>query len=271
LAKKPKKRSIVLIPVELPRVKIGQDLDEVVIGVLNKHGLKLTGGDVVAVASKVVSTCESRIRNLDRVKVTEESKRASRKWHLDARLASIVLRESDQILGGVNGFLLTVRDGVLAANAGVDLKNCPPGNAMLLPSDSDASAARLRRSLERHYGVRLAVIVVDSRVTPLRLGTVGLAVGVSGLEPVVDFRGSSDIYSREVRVTQTNVADDLASSAHLLMGEADERVGLVVAKRTSVKLRRVGNSRRALLKAASCLVMSNLAAANRRGATEGVK
>lgn len=261
----------VLIPVRLPTVKIGQHLDEVVFSALKKHGLKLARGDIVAVASKVVSTCERRIRNLDRVKITRESTRISRKWHLDPRLGAIVLRESDQVLGGVDGFVLTIKNGILTANAGVDLKNCPPGNAMLLPRNADASAARLRKSLERHYGVRLAVIVVDSRVTPMRLGTVGLAVGISGFDPVTDFRGTPDIYTRKVRVTRINVADDIASSAHLLMGEADERVGLVIVRKAPVMLQDSGGSRKTWLKATSCLVTSSLAAIKKRGANMRVR
>jgi coenzyme F420-0:L-glutamate ligase/coenzyme F420-1:gamma-L-glutamate ligase len=263
LSKKAEK-SVVFIPVRLPTVKIGQDLGEVVIGALKNHGLRLTRGDIVAVASKVVSTCEGRIRSLDRVKVARESKLLSRKWHLDPRLASIVLLESDQVLGGVKGFLLTIRNGLLSANAGVDLKNCPAGYAMLLPRNADASAARLRKSLERYCGLRVGVIVVDSRVTPMRLGTVGLAIGVSGFTPVTDFRGSPDIYERKVRVTRTNVADDLASSAHLLMGEAGEHVGLVIVRNAPLSLHRVGSSEKARLKASSCLVASNLSGIKNR-------
>ena len=169
-----------------------------------------------------------------------------------------MIGESADILGGVNGFLLTIRDGILTANAGVDLKNCPPGHAMLLPRNADTSAAELRKLLEMHYGGHLGVIIVDSRVTPMRLGTVGLAIGISGLNPVRDFRGTSDLYGRKVKVTRTNVADDLASAAHLLMGESEERIGLVIARKTRVSLDGLNGSRRVRLKATSCLIANNL-------------
>lgn len=230
---------------------------------LKKRNLSLRKGDIIAIASKVVSTCERRLLALDEVRVTKAARRISRKWNLDQRLATIVLEEADEILGGVRGFLLTVKSGILTANAGIDLKNCPPGTAILWPKDADASAALLRDSLEKQYGVRLGVIVVDSRVTPMRLGTVGLAIGVSGLAPVSDFRGARDIYGRKTRVTQTNVADDLASSAHLLMGETNEHIGVVVERKAPVPLRDVDGSRRARLNITRCLIARNIASARK--------
>lgn len=247
----------------MPTVRIGQELDIVVLQALKRRNLRLRKGDVIAVASKVVSTCERRLVELDQVRVTEAARRISHRYKLDQRLAAIVLQEADEILGGVRGFLLTIKNGVLAANAGIDLKNTTPGTAMLWPQDADASAARLRKSLEAESGARLGVIVVDSRVTPLRLGTVGLAIGVSGLAPVSDHRGTPDIYGRKARVTQTNVVDDLASSAHLLMGETNERIGVVVVKGARVLLRSPGDSKRARINARSCLITSRIIPARR--------
>ena len=251
-------RTVVLIPVRLPVVKVGKPLDEVVTSGLKSQGLRLEQGDVVAVTSKVASTCEGRLRRLDQVEITTLAKRIARKWKLDQRLAALVLEESTYVLGGVKGFLLTIRDGILTANAGVDLKNCPPGHAMLLPKNADASAADLRKSLETRYGLRLAVMIVDSRVTPMRLGTVGLAIGISGFDPLRDFRGTSDVYGRKVKVTRANVADDLASAAHLLMGESEERIGLVIVRKAPVSLDGLKGSKRVRLKASSCLIANNL-------------
>jgi coenzyme F420-0:L-glutamate ligase / coenzyme F420-1:gamma-L-glutamate ligase len=117
------------------------------------------------------------------------------------------------------------------------------------------------------YGVRLAVIIVDSRVTPMRLGTVGLAVGISGFDPVNDYRGTTDVYGRKVKVTRHNVADDLASAAHLLMGESEERIGLVIARKTPVRLGGLTGSRRVRFKATSCLIANNLSGISNRSRT----
>ena len=167
------------------------------------------------------------------------------------------MSESDHIFGGVKGFLLTLESGILAANAGVDVKNAPVNTAILWPKNPDLSARRLRTSLERYYHTRLGVVVVDSRVTPLRLGTVGLAIGLSGFSPVRDERTKLDLYGRRIRVTQTNVADDLASAVHLLMGEATDRIGAVVVRNSPVVIDE-GNSHGTRIDVNRCLIGSSL-------------
>ncbi len=247
-----------LIPIRLPKVKIGADLSETVLDSLNRKAIRLRNGDVVAVASKVVSTCEGRTRGLNQVRITRLARRVARRWWIDERLVAIVLEERARILGGVRGFLLTIKDGILTANAGVDLKNSFPENAMLWPKNADLSAKRLKVSLERRHGARVGVMVVDSRITPMRLGTVGLAIGTSGFVPVNDHRGNTDLYGRKVQVTQTSVADDLASAVHLLMGESDEQIGVVVVRNAPIQVRDGEGSRSARMSASKCLVTSNI-------------
>lgn len=262
---KPEREYTSLIPIRLPRVEIGANLNETVLRALKRNAVRLKEGDVIAVASKVVSTCEGGVRELDQVQVTQLARRLARKWRIDERLAALVLEEKPQILGGVRGFLLTVKNGILTANAGIDLKNSPRGTAMLWPRDPDKSARLLRKSLRKRYRMQLGVIVVDSRITPMRLGTVGLAIGVSGLDPIKDFRGARDIYGRRATVTQINVADNIASCAHLLMGEVDERIGVVIVRQAPILMRNVDDSRGARLGAAQCLVVSNIIKARNCG------
>jgi len=258
LTKGRRRTPTLLIPVQLPTVQIGEDLGKIVAGALGKCDLRLSDGDVIAVSSKVVAASEGRVVKLNSVRVTGTAKQLSRKWHVDPRLATLVLDESEGILGGVAGFLLTIKSGILTANAGIDLKNSPRGTVTLWPHDADISAARLRKSLEEASGKRLGVIVVDSRVTPLRLGTVGLALGVSGFFPVRDIRGKPDIFGRKVKATQANMADDLASSAHVLMSESNEHQALVVIRGAPVLLRSGGGSKEALLSREKCLIASNI-------------
>lgn len=248
---------IALLPVQFPRVTQGQNLSEVVIRALQRRNLRLQNDDVLAVASKVVSICENRIISLNDVTVTAEARRLSHRWDMDSRLASIVIQEADLILGGTRGFLLTIKDEILTANAGADMKNSPRGTVTLWPKNPDRSASQLRKHLTRQGITRLGVEIVDSRVTPLRLGTVGLAIGSSGFDPVLDYRSKVDLYGRRVRVTQCNVADDLASAAHMLMGETRERIGAVVIGHAPVQFDSSKNSRRAILKRERCLISSN--------------
>jgi F420-0:gamma-glutamyl ligase len=173
-------------------------------------------------------------------------------------LAAVVIDEAEQVLGGVNGFLLTVKNGILTPNAGVDLKNSPPGTATLWPINPDRSAHQLRRNLERRYKTTIGVEIVDSHVTPLRLGTVGLALAVSGFVPIRDQRGIRDIFGRSIRVTQANVADDMAAAAHSLMGESAERVGAVLIRGAPVEACGRGNSDVIKLSPKKCLIGNQL-------------
>src|SRR5208337_557910 len=156
-------------------VKLGQKLDSVVIGTLQKREFKLRHGDIICLASKVVSIAERRIVHLKQRRVSRTARRLAEKYSMNSQLAQIVLEEADSIYGGVNGFLLTTKDGILTANAGVDVKNSP--TVTLWPAHPDSSASGLRASLMHEGNARIGVVIVDSRVTPLRLGTVGIAIG----------------------------------------------------------------------------------------------
>lgn len=247
-----------LTPIRFPVVSQGHNVYSVVSRALDRQNFRLKNGDVLAVASKIVSLCDSRILRLDGVRVSARAKRLARRWKMDERLVSVVLHEADLVLGGVRGFLLTVKDGILTANAGLDLKNSPPGTATLWPEDPDRSARQLLRHLRRQGATRLGVEIVDSRVTPLRLGTVGLALGVAGFDAVLDERMKPDLYGRIVKATQSNIADDIAAAAHMLMGERKEQVGAVVVRGARLKLDSSTGSSRAKLKPHQCLISSSI-------------
>jgi len=249
---------LTLTPVRFPIVRPGEKLAQLVSESLKNEGLRLQHGDILTVASKIVSTCERRVVKLTDVSVTPRSRRLANRWKIDEHLAALVINEADQILGGVKGFILTVKNGILTPNAGVDLKNSPPGTATLWPIDPDRSADRLRRNLERRYKRVIGVEIVDSHVTALRLGTVGLAIGVSGFVPIIDRRKARDIFGRPIRVTQENEADDMAAAAHILMGESTERVGAVLIRGAPVELRGLGDSERVKLSRKKCLIAHNL-------------
>ncbi len=244
--------------IQLPRIKPGDDLAALTKRALQRARLTLHEDDLIAVASKIVSISEGRQRRIADIKVSAKARRLALWYAMREKLAEIVLQEADEILGGVRGFMLTVKDGIMTANAGVDLKNSPKGTVTLWPENADASAQRLRSALRAEGPKRLGVLVVDSRVTPMRLGTSGLAIGVSGFMPVLDHRGRMDLYGRSVKVTQTNVADDIASASHLLMGETDEQNGLVLVRGAHLEMNSQGDSDYAKLKMQSCLVTSNL-------------
>jgi coenzyme F420-0:L-glutamate ligase len=190
----------------------------------------LQDGDIVVAAESVVATAEGSVVRLKEVTPSEEAVRLSERYRMDPRLVQVVLQESDEVVGGIPGFLLSMKNGTLLPNAGVDQSNAPPGCVVLLPRNPDASAATIQREVRTRCGIRIGVIVADSRTHAMRLGCAGVGIGCAGIEAVIDERGREDLFGRELHVTQRAVADCIASAAELLMGEADESVPMALVR-----------------------------------------
>ena len=252
-----KSKRVTLLRIKLPIIKPGQHLGGVLVRSLHARDIALRDGDIVCIASKVVSIAERQIVTLDEIDVTHKARILAKRYGMNTKLAQIVLEEADEIMGGVTGFLLTIKNNILTANAGVDVKNSPPGTATLWPNKPDHSAAALRNILRQENHTKIGVLIVDSRITPLRLGTTGLAIGLAGVNPIKDERGKYDLYGRRVRFTQMNVADDLAASAHLLMNERMERTALIVIRGAPISLNKSA-SRETTLAPNKCLFFSTM-------------
>jgi coenzyme F420-0:L-glutamate ligase/coenzyme F420-1:gamma-L-glutamate ligase len=190
----------------------------------------LRDGDIVVIAESVVAVAEGSMTCLEEVVPGEEARNLAERYQMDPRLVEVVLRESDQVVGGIPGFLLSMKNGTLLPNAGVDQSNAPPGCVVLLPQNPDVSAAGIQREIHRIYGLRIGVIVADSRTHAMRLGCAGVGIGCAGIDAVIDERGKRDLFGRELHVTRRAVADCIASAAELLMGEADESVPMAVVR-----------------------------------------
>ena len=197
------------------------------------------------------------------VKPSRRAFRLGKKYSLPPEFAEVVVKEADRILGGVPGALLTLKDGQAVANAGVDRKNAPDNAAILWPANPLASAQKLQGALKRKYGVAMGVTIIDSRVTPLRLGTIGLALASAGFSPVMDLRGKSDLYGRKVRITFQALGDGIAAAAHVLMGEGGERIPFVLIRGAPVEFERE-HSRQEKMRLNDCLYMSQISTGSRR-------
>lgn len=216
--------------VETRFVKLGDNLVEVILESLRKQRLMLENCDVLALSSKIVSYSQGRVVKLGDVEPSETAKKLARKYSLEPEFAELILRETDKIYGGVEKALLTLKGNVLTANAGIDNKNAPVGYAVLWPEDLAGWLKNFREEIRRATGKHLAVIIVDSGLVPLRIGTVGLALAVAGFKPIREWRGKKDLYGKPILITRHSVADDLACAAHLLMGEAAEKTPVVLIK-----------------------------------------
>ena len=224
-------RSMTLTPLPgLPRIQPGDDLARMIWEAVQQAGLRLAPGDIFVVAQKVVSKAEGRLVHLPQVRPSLQARALARLTGKDPRLVELILQESRRVLRATRGVLIVEhRLGFVCANAGIDHSNVRGDDAwvLLLPKDPDASAARLREALETLAGVPLGVLIIDSHGRAWRLGTVGVAIGVSGLPALVDLRGKPDMEGRPLQVTQVGAADELAAAASLVMGQADEGTPVV--------------------------------------------
>jgi coenzyme F420-0:L-glutamate ligase/coenzyme F420-1:gamma-L-glutamate ligase len=245
-------------PIEMPLIQKGDDVVAIFLNVIREKGLKLEDGDIVAFADKIAAISEGRVINLERVTPSGEAKALAEQYALEPSFVEVVLQEADEILGGVARALLTVKNDIIIANAGMDHKNAPVHSATLWPSNPNDTAAKLRGELERTTGKRLGVLLVDSHVVPMRMGTLGFALGVAGFRPVKDCRGMKDLYGKPLRITRINLADDLASAAHLVMGETTERIAIAIIRDSNVSITDDYDPREVVIPKEECLFMKNL-------------
>ncbi|MFX1565653.1 MAG: coenzyme F420-0:L-glutamate ligase [Promethearchaeota archaeon] len=224
-----------LIGISTPVIQPGDNLVNQIISTLSDQKITLMANDILVIAETVVATAQNRIRTLVDVKVSNRAQLLADRYEIEAPLAQLILEEADEVLGGVPHVLLTIKDNTLMANAGIDRSNAPEGHVVLLPSNPTETAWKMKTELEQKTGLELGIIIADSRTQPLRLGTVGLAVAVAGIEPIKDFRGHPDLFGRPLRITRSAVADNLASAAQLLFGEADEQVPIVIVRDAPVQ------------------------------------
>ena len=224
-----------LVALKTRLVNVGDDLAGIILGSLKKQRVSLQERDILAVASKVVSIAERRVAKLSDLEPSPKAKKLAKDFKLRPEFAELIIREADTIYGGVERAVLTLKDHVLTANAGIDNKNAPQEVAVLWPSDPAESAERIRREIRQSTGKRVGVVIVDSGLMPLRIGTTAIALAVAGFKPIRDQRGENDLYGRKIIVTRHAVADDIASAAHLIMGEATERTPFVLVRDAPVE------------------------------------
>lgn len=215
----------------IPRVAGGADLAAVTLAGLQRAQIELRDGDILVLAQKIVSKAENRTIALADIAPSDRARQLAHQTGKDARLVELILSESKQVLRTRPGLIVVEhRLGFVLANAGIDASNVD-GNGpsdgedarvLLLPRDPDASCARLRAALERQTGKRLGIVINDSLGRAWRMGTVGTALGASGLIAMLDLRGQKDMNGRILRASEIGAADEVAAAASLLMGQGAE-------------------------------------------------
>ncbi len=212
-------------------VREGDDLGEMIVKAADESGTGIEENDVVVVSQVVVSKAEGRVVPLSELVPSDEALSLAARTGKDPRHVEAVLREAVEVVRVRGEVIITeTRHGFVCANSGVDLSNVGEGMVSLLPIDPDLSARRIRERIRELTGKDVAVIISDSHGRPFRRGAVNVAIGSSGIEPVLDLRGRPDLYGRTLRSKQICVVDELASAAELVMGNADEGVPVAVIR-----------------------------------------
>jgi coenzyme F420-0:L-glutamate ligase/coenzyme F420-1:gamma-L-glutamate ligase len=215
-------------------VEPGDDLGAIAVAAFAANGIVPEDGDVLVVAQKIVSKAQGRYVDVAMVSTSERAIELARELDKDPRFVEVVLSESKRVVRHRPGLLIVEhRLGFVMANAGIDHSNLPTEGVervLLLPEDPDGSARALQELLVGAFGKRIAVIISDSFGRAWRKGTVGVALGAAGLPALIDMRGHPDLFGRELLVTETGFADEIAAAAGLLMGQADEAVPMVLVR-----------------------------------------
>ena len=209
---------------------------DVILKALSDTGQELKDGDILGIAETPLGTTEGRVVFLEGVEASPYARELAEKYDMIPEVTELVIQEADEILGGIPHVLLTIKNNTLMANGGVDKSNIPLGYASLLPKDPRASAERIQKDVKERLNVKIGVLVIDSRTQPLRMGNIGMALGVAGFRPIADDRGRTDLFGRELRMTRRAVADNLSSACTALMGESDESIPVVIIRGAPVEI-----------------------------------
>jgi len=218
---------------DIPLIKPGDNLIQIIIDGLERCELVLQSGDILVLAQKIVSKSENRYATLEAVSPSRAAIELAGEVEKDPRLVELILSESKCVIRKRRGVLIVEHNlGIVMANAGIDSSNIEPlpnrtnsdtpQRVLLLPKNPDASCKRFKQAFAKIFDTDIAVIINDSVGRAWRNGTVGIAIGTDGIDALLDLNGHPDLYNRPLRTTQIGLADELAAAASIVMGAADE-------------------------------------------------
>ena len=204
--------------------------------ILKRNKFSIKEGDVLVISSKFLSNSQGRILDIKKSKVCQKASKIAKKFDSNAKFMEIVYRESDNILGGVAGFVMSTTNGILAPNAGIDKSNSKGTKVVLYPEEPYKFAEDVKRKIFLELNLHVGIIIVDSRLMPARIGTTGVAIACAGIEPTKDLRGEKDLDGNPLKVTFQATADNLASIANHKMGEGDDLHPIAIVRDSNCEL-----------------------------------
>ncbi len=211
-------------------VREGDSLEALILRASDNRGMSLLSGDILVISSKVVSKSEGRVVRGEEVSVSDKAAAIAKANGFDPVHVQIALHEASEVIRDVKVLITETHSGLVCNFSGVDRSNTEEGTYVLLPSDPDASAARIRSELEKHTGAELAVIISDTQGRPWRKGSINVAIGCAGISPFKMNAGKRDLYGRELKRSTVCQVDELCALAENLMGQANERTPFVLIR-----------------------------------------
>ena len=208
-----------IIPVNIQKeIKPDDDLIDLVLG-----SSEINDDDILVFSQKIISKNEGRFLNLSSVNPSVLADGIASSYDKDPRLIELILSESKRIVRMDNGIIIVeTNHGFVCANAGIDESNVQEGYATLLPDDPDQSANLLKKRIKQKTGKNIAVIISDTFGRPFRLGQTDTAIGIAGIEPILDYSGMPDTFGRIMQVTAIAIADEICSASELVMGKVEK-------------------------------------------------
>jgi coenzyme F420-0:L-glutamate ligase / coenzyme F420-1:gamma-L-glutamate ligase len=227
--------SLILTPIDsIPEIYPGDDITKTILGSLLSQNIELIDNDILVITQKIVSKAENRFVNLSTISPSEKALEIAKVSRKRPELIELILKESRKIIRVVPQTIIVEHKlGFISANAGIDRSNVGKDESegedwvLLLPIDPDKSSDEIRKHILREMGINVGVMIIDSHGRPWRYGTVGTMIGTAGVPALVDLRGKKDLYGYKLKITRVAAADELAGSASLIMGQANENIPAV--------------------------------------------
>ncbi|WP_296887034.1 coenzyme F420-0:L-glutamate ligase [uncultured Methanobrevibacter sp.] len=213
----------------IPLVNSGDNIGEVIKESILEMNYDLKDGDIILIAETLISKAEGNIIELDKITPSEKAFEIAEICKKDPKLVEAILDNSTEVVEVGPNFIITeTKHGFVCANAAIDESNVDDGLATPVPENPDESALKIREFLESEFNKDLAVIITDTQGRAFRVGAIGTAIGCSGIDPLWVRIGEEDLYGRELETTEIATADELASAASLIMGQANEGLPVVI-------------------------------------------
>jgi coenzyme F420-0:L-glutamate ligase/coenzyme F420-1:gamma-L-glutamate ligase len=215
----------------MPLVKKGDLLDELILKALADINLEIQEDDILVIAETAVAKADGHTIKLQDMNPGLKAIELADKTGKEADLVEAILQDSKEVIKIGPDFIISeTKHGFVCANAGIDESNVEKGLATPIPKDPDKNAFLIMNKIKNATGKEIAVIISDTQGRAFREGAIGVAIGISGMDPLWDRSGETDLYGRELKTTAVAVADELASAASVVMGQADEGIPVVLIR-----------------------------------------